>query len=86
MPHAVLAARTVALCCQAAAFRLVWWSILPFKVHVFAWKLLPQWLPTSRNRVARNILPAAISLSCVFCFNSEELEEHFFLQCSVSAE
>jgi hypothetical protein len=73
-----LTARTVTLCCQEVACRLVWRSILPFKVHVFAWKLLPQWLPTSRNLVARNILPASINLSCVFCFNSEELEEHFF--------
>jgi hypothetical protein len=54
-------------------------------VHIFTWKLLQQRLPTRKNFVARNILPAVDNLNCIFCFDADESDEHLFFQCQISA-
>ncbi|GAU42955.1 hypothetical protein TSUD_142920 [Trifolium subterraneum] len=63
------------------AEKLIWHFQIPFKVSIFAWRLLRDRLPTKANLVTRGILSPADGL-CVCGCGAAESTQHLFLSCS----
>jgi len=63
-----------------SALDLVWHKQVPFKVSIFAWRLIRDRLPTKTNLIARRVLSADRSL-CVAGCGHPETAQHLFLLC-----
>jgi len=63
---------------------LVWHNQVPWKVSVFARRLLRDRLPTKSNLVARGVISPDASL-CVSGCDSTETTQHLFLYCTTFA-
>ncbi|CAJ2651419.1 unnamed protein product [Trifolium pratense] len=66
------------------AIQRLWKSDVPSKVNVFGWRLLLNRLPTRAALHHRGILTNHHELSCVFCFQQAEDENHLFFSCPFS--
>ncbi|CAJ2654228.1 unnamed protein product [Trifolium pratense] len=66
------------------AIQRLWKSDVPSKVNVFGWRLLLNRLPTRTALHHRGILTNHHELSCVFCFQQAEDENHLFFSCPFS--
>ncbi|KAK2445430.1 hypothetical protein QL285_016359 [Trifolium repens] len=62
------------------AEKLIWYSQVPLKVSIFAWRLLRDRLPTKANLVTRGILSPAADL-CVSGCGEMKSAHHLFLSC-----
>ena len=63
---------------QRGAWNLIWKVQVPFKINIFAWKLLKDSLPTMLALKNRSI---STDSSCPMCNSKEESSTHLFLLC-----
>jgi hypothetical protein len=65
-----------------AVAELIWHNQVPFKVSIFAWRLLRDRLPTKTNLATHGILTPE-ARSCVARCGDIELAQHLFIYCSI---
>ncbi|KAL8510515.1 hypothetical protein ACS0TY_017362 [Phlomoides rotata] len=63
---------------------MVWNKYVPPKVHMHAWRVLWERIPTITQLQRRNVLPPNVNMDCVFCHKEIETVRHVLFECEVS--
>jgi hypothetical protein len=66
------------------ALKKMWKNNVPLKVSIFGWRLLLEKLPSRETLFHGGVLTNTHERSCVFCFNTQEREQHIVLNCCMT--